>query len=206
MKALLPLTLEKKQSSQSVNLLSPDRRAGLRNALARRAAAREPQVGALPEEWESRSSACNKAPLAPPAPEASLRAAREGEARSLQSHKSGGFLRRGKTKRVGVWDLLPAAALSPVRRWSHSLDPTRISGKQKSCCSPSPALRRVMDLEGLKISSVSAERPRDCSAPSLTHFCCGIHGVTGRKACGSTLPAPQTQTGPVAATGLSCWG
>ena len=69
---------------------------------------------------------------------------REGEICSLQSQKSGGFLHRGKAERAGVCNLLPAAALSPVRRWSHSLDPTRISGKQKSCCSPSPTGRRAM--------------------------------------------------------------
>lgn len=45
---------------------------------------------------------------------------------------------KGKAKRAGFCTLLPATALSPVRRWSHSLDPTRISGKQKSCCSPFP--------------------------------------------------------------------
>lgn len=67
---------------------------------------------------------------------------REGEVCSLQSQKSGGFLQR--RKRAVVCKLLPAAALSPVRRWSHSLDPMRISGKQKSCCSPSPIERRLV--------------------------------------------------------------
>ena len=63
-----------------------------------------------------------------------------------------------------------------------------------------------MDPEGLEICSVAPELPRDCPAPSSTPFCCGLDGVTGRTACGSTPPAPKIQTSPVTATRPSCWG
>lgn len=59
-----------------------------------------------------------------------------------------------------------------MRRWSHSLDPTRISGKQKSCCSPSPTQRRLIS----KIRLANPSCPRDCPVPSSTSFHCGPDG------------------------------
>lgn len=68
--------------------------------------------------------------------------------------------RRESRKTAGVCDFLAATALSPVRRWSHSLDPMRISGKQKSFCSPlllPGGGQWQVDPKGLEICSVTPE-------------------------------------------------
>lgn len=95
-------------------------------------------LAALPAARHHRHRPCQQVSFPIPSP-----ICRQGEVSLFQIQKSEGFLQREKVKRPEVCNLLPAAALSRVRRWSHSLDPTRISGKQKSCCSPSTERRLI---------------------------------------------------------------
>lgn len=132
----------------------------------------------------------------------------EGEVCSLQSQKSGGFLHRGKAERAGVCNLLPAAALSPVRRWSHSLDPTRISGKQKSCCSPF-SYREEGDgrwtPKAWRFAQSPLSSPGTAQHPSGPPSAAASMESPAGWTCESAPPAPQIQTNPMTAARPSCW-